>query len=341
MELLQYVNLLPKDKAKMNWAEANGLWAIARNKLIGLATLEVYIDQAQDKELKTLVESGTMKNAVPHIRKIVELLHDEGLDVPSMLGRTSLDNIGKNTGETNFFKDHEIAVSLREIIRLSLFITFRALEHSVRDDVTDLALKIFNDDFSGFRQLISLQKRKNWLLPPPGVGTEKNLEQEERLNWGEYSCLWRIVIDKLVVLNLYEVYLSQAGDAELRKTLDSAVKKTVIPHIKKINDLLHREGVEIPSMLGRTTLDLTGRDTGNLSFIRDYEIALNMKEHLRTVLLLDFEAIMDAVRNDVMELVWGIFSEDLKAYRDVVNIQKQKNWLVPLPEAVPEHITQH
>ncbi|MFX4261538.1 DUF3231 family protein [Pelotomaculum propionicicum] len=339
MDLLQYVNILPKDRNKLNWAEANGLWAIARNKLIGLSTLEVYIDQAQDKELKMLVELGTTKNAVPHIKMIVKLLHEEGLDVPSMLGRSSLENIGKNTGEKNFFKDHEIAVSLREVIRLSLFITFRAIESAVRSDVMDLAFKVFRDDFIGFRQLIDLQTRKNWLMSSPGVGTQ-NINARERLNWGEACGLWSIARDKLIKLNLYEIYLSQVVDAELKKALESAAKKTVIPHIKKINLMLHEEEFEIPSMFGRTSLDLNVRDTGDLYFLKDYDIAVNMREHLRTVLFLDFEAIMDSVRSDAMDLLWDIFSEDLQGLRDIIEIQKKKNWLLSPPAVGPEHKAQ-
>lgn len=341
MDLLQIANLLPKKKVKLNWAEANGLWGIARNKLIGLSTLEVYEDQAVDNELKALLWMGISRNAVPHIKMIITLLHDEGLDIPGMLGRTSLDDIGKNTGEINFFKDHEIAVSLREIIRLSLFVTFRAVEHTVRNDVLDLIWKIFRDDFYGFRQLISLQERKNWLMPPPGVGTENNLKTEDRLNWGEYSGLWSIAVDKLNKLNLYEIYLSQAHDVDLKDTLESAMKKTIIPHIKKINNLLHEEEVEIPSLIGRTTLDLIGRDTGNLNFIKDYEIALNMKEHLRTVLLLDFETLMDSVRDDAMDLAWDIFNEDIQGYRNLIDLNKKKNWTVFPPGVVPEHKLQH
>lgn len=339
MDLLQYVNILPKDRNKLNWAEMDGLWAIARNKLIGLSTLEVYIDQAQDTELKFFVEAGTMNNAVPHIKMIVKLLHEEGLEVPSMLGRSSLENIGKNTGKINFFKDHEIAVSLREIIRLSLFITFRAIENAVRNDVLDLAFKVFREDFTGFRQLIDLQTRKNWLVSSPGAGTQ-SISAREKMNWGEASGLWFIARDKLIKLNLYEIYLSQVVDPELKKALESAVLKTVIPHIKKINLMLHEEKFEIPSMLGRTSLDLNVRETGDLHFLKDYEIAVNMREHIRTVLFLDFHAIIDAVRSDVLDLLWDIFSEDLQRYRGIIKLQKDKNWLLSPPAVEPEHKAQ-
>lgn len=336
MDLLKIAKILPKQKEKLDWGEANSLWALARNKLIGLSTLEVYLSQVVDNELKLLIEMGIKKVAVPHIESINKLLHKEGLEIPSMLGRTSLEKIGKNTGNTNFLKDHEIAVSLREIIRLALFLSIRGLENAYRDDVLNLIWDILQDDFQGFKQVIALQKGKNWLLPTPGVGTQENYGKE-RLNWGEASGLWNIARDKLIKLTLLEVYLSQVSDPELKEFVKTGLKKTIVPHLEKIFSLMHKEGLEIPSMFNRTSFENIGRDTGNLNWLKDHEIAVLMREQLRLVLLVDFEALVDTVRNDISDLVWGFFIDDFQMFKQIIELQKRNNWLLPPPSVQPEH----
>lgn len=335
MDFLQIASIFPKQKEKLAWSEANSLWAITRNKLVGLSTLEVYLSQAVDKELKLLLEMGIYKVAVPHIEKTIKLLHNEGLEIPSMPGRTSLEKTGKNTGDINFLTDNEIAVSLREILRLALFLSLRGIENAFRSDVLDLFWQIFKDDFEGNKQTVGLQKRKNWMMQPPGVST-KDIGDKERMTWGEASGLFSIANDKLIKLTLLEIHLSQVNDPDLKEVLQAGVK-VVISQLKKITGVMHKEGLEIPSIPGRTSYDTIGRDTGKLNWLKDREIAVMVWEQLRLAILVDYTAIIDTVRSDLLDFVWDILSEDFQRYKQTLELQKRKNWLLSPPSVQPEY----
>ena len=336
MDVLQAAGVITGKKQKLDWSEANSLWAVARNKLIGLSTLEIYLSQAVDNELKLLIEMGIKKQVVPHTEKIIKKLHQEGLDVPYIIGRTELDLYGKNTGERTFLRDNEIAQSLREVMRLAIFLSLRGIVEAKRDDVLDLLWNILSDDFAGFRQLIALQKRKNWLFKPPSLGSEKNIKTDDRMNWGEAAGLWSIARDKLIKLTVLEIYHSQVENKELKLFIETNMKKTVIPVLHKINSLLEEEKFGLPGIFGRTSLETTGRNTGDLNWLKDNEIAVLLKEHLRMVLYIDFEALVDTVRGDLLDFVWDIFAGDFKRFTELTKIQKKNNWLLSPPDAEPQ-----
>lgn len=78
-------NLLPeRQKEKLNWGEASGLWDISRYKIIGLTISEIYLAQAKDSHLKISLNIGIETLIKPHIKKIQDFLHKEGLEKPAI-----------------------------------------------------------------------------------------------------------------------------------------------------------------------------------------------------------------------------------------------------------------
>lgn len=337
MDLTQIANLFPKQKKPLDWGEANALFSVARNKLIGLSTLEVFLDQAEDNELKLLLDSGIKMLAVPNIKRIFKLLQSEGLEVPSMPGRTSLETIGKNTGKEKFLLDSEIAVSVKEILRLVLYLNLRGMEVSYRDDILDLFWSIFQADFSAFQGIVSMQKRKNWQIQSPAVQTGNNLNGKEKMEWGEASGIWGIARDKLLKLSLLETYLPQTTDPELKAFIQAIMDETVRPILDNVIGLLHKEGHGVPSISGRGALHIVARQTSDSKSLSDAEIAALVREHLRLVLYVDFEALIDTFRSDLIDLTWDIFAKDMQTFRQMVKLQRKKNWLLASPSVKPRN----
>ncbi len=154
---------------KLNWGEALGLWNICNFKIIGMTMIEFFLAQAKDQELKKSLNLGIELLIVPHIEKIQQYLHKEGLGVPSVPQRKNLDIIGKNTEPNSFIEDDEIANSLKEIYRLGLSLEMQSLSFAVSDDVSQLIWDIINADYKGYRTILKMFKSKNWVVQPPTV----------------------------------------------------------------------------------------------------------------------------------------------------------------------------
>ena len=154
---------------KLNWGEALGLWNICNFKIIGMTMIEFFLAQAKDQELKKSLNLGIELIIVPHIEKIQQYLHKEGLEVPTVPQRKNLDIIGKNTEPNSFIEDDEIANSLKEIYRLGLSLDMQSLTFAVSDDVSQLIWDIINADYKGYRTILKMFKSKNWVVQPPTV----------------------------------------------------------------------------------------------------------------------------------------------------------------------------
>lgn len=154
---------------RLEIGEAAALWYAARTKLIGLSVLEIFLSQAQDLQLKALIQYGMEEVAIPHIEKIQNLLHKEGVEVPSVHQRTNLNLLGKDTGSHVFIKDDEIAISVREILRLALMNEYKGMVDATRDDIMDLFLEMYLNDYKSYREIVKLSKEKHWLIQSPAL----------------------------------------------------------------------------------------------------------------------------------------------------------------------------
>ena len=160
---------LVRQKEKLNWGDALGLWDIGKFKVIGLTQIEFFLAQAKDVDLKAQLEVGVESLIVPHIEKIQAFLHSEGLEVPSVPQRKNLDVVGKKMEPNSYIQDDEIANCLREIYRLGLNLDMKSLMDSTREDVRALIWKVLADDYKGFDTMLKLHQKKNWLIAPPTI----------------------------------------------------------------------------------------------------------------------------------------------------------------------------
>lgn len=154
---------------KLNWGEALGLWSICNFKIIGLTIIEIFMAQAKDPELKQSLSAGLELLIVPHIEKIQQFLHKEGLEVPAVPQRKNLDIVGKEMEPNTMIEDDEIANTLREIFRLGLILDMQSLSFAVRDDVSQLLWNIVSEDYKGFRTVLKIYTGKNWTVHPATV----------------------------------------------------------------------------------------------------------------------------------------------------------------------------
>jgi hypothetical protein len=139
------------------------LWNVARNKLIGLSTLAIYYRQANDKGLKDLIEDGIKFTLNRHINKIQKLLKNKGYDFPTGDNwEIKLDEKAPFVIPNTMIDDEIIAMSLREILMLTISLEMEGLRYSTDDDASDLLFDILEDDNNGYSAVLALQRKKNW-----------------------------------------------------------------------------------------------------------------------------------------------------------------------------------
>ncbi len=140
----------------MHWGSALALWDICRNKVIGVPVLDMFAGLAKDPELKEFISNGIERVAMPNIERIQEMMKKEGLTYPPMPQRKTLG-------------DQQIAMAIREILRLAIDLDYRGFMETTRKDVRNLLWDVITDDKAAFDKIIELKARKNWLLNPPNV----------------------------------------------------------------------------------------------------------------------------------------------------------------------------
>jgi hypothetical protein len=163
------------------------------------------------------------------------------------------------------------------------------------------------------------------------IVSAKIIKPKEKMNWGDALGLWDIAKFKVIGLTQIEFFLAQVKDADLKTQLEIGVENIIVPHIEKIQRLLHSEGLEVPSVPQRKNLDVIGKNIEPNTYIQDDEIANTSREIYRLGLNLDMKALSDATREDVRNLIWTILNDDYRAFDIMIKSQQKKNWLIAPP----------
>ncbi|OPX86513.1 MAG: hypothetical protein A4E53_02946 [Pelotomaculum sp. PtaB.Bin104] len=144
------------------------LWDVARNKTIGLSILALFYRQASDPELKFLLKTGTEAVVYKHINNIQKLLKGKGFDFPAEQNwLKKFDEDSSFHIPRSIIDDEEIAISLREIVRLTLTLETEALRNSSQPAVRKLMTRVLADDNEIYDKIIQLQIKHSWSDYPP------------------------------------------------------------------------------------------------------------------------------------------------------------------------------
>lgn len=170
MEFMKAVFNKGPNPDNLRMGDVLALWDVARNKIIGLSTLSVYYLQAKDKDLKDLLDDGINIILKNHVNKIQKLLLKRGYNFPASQGwEKKLDKDAQVSIPSTVINDEEIAISLREIIRLTLSLETEGLRNATDKEIRDLLTEILDDDNTGYSALLALQRKKDWKDFPPAL----------------------------------------------------------------------------------------------------------------------------------------------------------------------------
>jgi len=157
-----------EDAISLNLGSVVGLWDVCRNILILQSTLIIFQKQAQHKDLKNMLHKKIDSILTNNVDKIQKLLIEKGFNIP-----TEPTWQKKQNDKTPFIisdsilNDEDIAMSLRELTRMTLTIETEALRNAVDTEARRLLRNIFEEDNDFYDEVIKLQIDNNWTDFPP------------------------------------------------------------------------------------------------------------------------------------------------------------------------------
>jgi hypothetical protein len=137
--------------------------------------------------------------------------------------------------------------------------------------------------------------------------------------------IWDIARNKIITLPIYVIYSKQAKDKDLLKFINKRID-TVRKQISMIQQFLKDydlEGPQEPNWEKKLNNDPFVLST---SIIDDEEIAMSMREHIRSVLGIETEALRNAVIPETRNLIFSLLKKGNDDYAEIIELQKEKKW---------------
>jgi len=153
--------------------------------------------------------------------------------------------------------------------------------------------------------------------------------KEEPLHYGEVFGAWSFVTANKGLISLYQGFINHAGDGDLKKLLDEAVREMKEENTK-VEELLKIHGVGLPPTPPERP-DANAEEIPVGARFMDPEISAILSANVAQGLVAISGVIGQSTREDVA-LMFGQFSMNKAQFgAKVLRLNKQKGWLIPPP----------
>ncbi|EFM12292.1 conserved hypothetical protein [Paenibacillus curdlanolyticus YK9] len=161
--------------------------------------------------------------------------------------------------------------------------------------------------------------------------------KDEPLHYGEIFYIWSYSAKKKSILSTYQLYLSHAGDTELKRLLNNLIQQARQAAVECDELLVHNGIMPPPSLPERPSVRLEEIPAG--ARFSDVEIALAIGENLTASLVACSQITGSSIRIDVGLLFSKYYALHLASSAAALSLSKEKGWLVPPPLQLrrPEH----
>lgn len=154
--------------------------------------------------------------------------------------------------------------------------------------------------------------------------------QDEPLHYGEVFGLWSALSVAKAELDEYQVYTNHTGDEELKSFLKKVIETSIKPSIKELEEvLLHNDIAVPPTPAERPEADLEQIPVG--ARFQDAQIAYMVSASIAAGVVASSQGLSQSVREDVGLLYGQIGAKKVKDGAALLQIMKDKGWLVPPP----------
>ncbi|MBD3919021.1 DUF3231 family protein [Paenibacillus sp. PR3] len=161
--------------------------------------------------------------------------------------------------------------------------------------------------------------------------------KDEPLHYGEIYNIWVYSAKEKSSISTYQLYLSHAGDNELKRLLNNLIKQARQAAAECDELLVHNGIMPPPSLPERPLVRL--EDIPDGARFSDVEIAVAIGAALAAGLVICSQNTGSSIRIDVGLLFSKYYALILASNATVLSLSKEKGWLVPPPLQIhrPEH----
>lgn len=160
-------------------------------------------------------------------------------------------------------------------------------------------------------------------------------QKEEPLNYSEVSGIWGVLSAAKLSLAEHQTLYNHAGDKDLRKLIEDLIQDMIKPVIKRTEQVLKENGVELPpSPAEKAIADPESIPAG--ARFTDMEIATLISSALSAGLIASSAVMAMAVREDIGVMFGEFHLQKARFGQRALRMLKEKGWLVAPPLHRPE-----
>lgn len=291
-------------------------------KLIGI--LELNLMNTEDAQLQTYLKGLTTATFLLHIKKLENVLKNEGFTAPPRPSSKTLQG-GPGTRQEVQLTDKEVIKNIVGFGQVYIMFYSRAIMACTRDSIRNLFHDLMGDYIKAYKFLIGFGKKRNLFLPPPPASARKN-----SLNMDEVGIIWDELNARYLSKVNMEIYLASTKDKDVINLIKWGLKEIVVPQMELLETVLKNEGITIPP---RPPVRQFQYSPGQVSKIRtsDDELLGILTVAFQAAVELHVRAFTIAYREDLMELSEKLLYSELKGYDRLINLAKARQVLANPP----------
>lgn len=287
-------------------------------KLIGI--LELNLMNTEDAQLQTYLKGLATTTFALHIKKLEDILKNEGFTVPPRPSSKTLQG-GPGTGQEVQLTEKEVIRNIVGFGQVYILFYTRAIMACTRKSVRDVFFDLMNDYIKVYKFLLDFGKKRNHFVPPPPATAKK-----DSLNMNEVGILWDELTSRYLSQVNMEIYLASTKDKDLINLIKWGLNEIVLPQMEQLEAVLKNEGITIPP---RPPLRQYQYSPGQVNKIRtsDDELIGLLTVAFQAAIALHTRALTIAYRDDLVELCEKLLFNELKGFEKLMALARARQAL--------------
>lgn len=154
--------------------------------------------------------------------------------------------------------------------------------------------------------------------------------QKEPLHYGEVYGLSMQLAAAKAALDAYQVFFNHTGDKDLRKFIKDVIESSIKPNIEEVEEVLIANDIVVPpTPAERPEVDIEQIPPG--ARFQDVQVATMIARDIATGITAMSGLISQCLREDIALMLTKQSAKSLKDGATLLQMMKEKGWLVPPP----------
>ncbi|ACV63339.1 hypothetical protein Dtox_2537 [Desulfofarcimen acetoxidans DSM 771] len=306
-----------EEEKPMHAGEVYHLWEGLTGGYKLIEEAEMYLMNTEDPELQLLLKALTTGIFLVEIRKIEDVLKNEGFTVPPR-PVSKLKQGAPGTGQEVKLTDKEVVKIMVSQGQIYIMFNARAVMASSRESIRKIFKNLMGEHIIAYKAFIKLGKQRNVFDIPPAATVRQNA-----LNMAEVGVIWdELTARHLSQVNL-ETYLASIQDNDLIKLIKWGLNGIVFPQMEKLENILKSEGFSIPP---RPPIRTEQYSPGQINKIRasDDETLGVLTLAFQSAIIMHSRALMTILRDDIFSLFKSFLYKEFEGYEKLMSLAKSR-----------------